>query len=257
METELGRLRQTVQSAVGKVLPPRISLPLRARLGGSREPELSILSRFVHAGDTVIDVGAHHGVYTYHLARLVGPTGHVVAYEPQPALARYLSAGVAGPGWRDRVELRARALSDTAGTTVLHVPLDNGRPVIGRATLGDAVDDAVDVDVATAVLDDEPMPGPLRFMKVDVEGHELALLKGAQGLLTRDRPTLLVEVEVEHAGTERVRHLATLLLDDLGYQARELSGNVVVPVDRKRWDGPQLNRRPGGQYANNFLFTTA
>src|ERR1700722_18488859 len=63
----------------------------RAHAGGSREPaEMSVLRQFVRKGDVVIDAGAHRGLYTWPLALLVGPSGLVIAVEPQATLAGYL-----------------------------------------------------------------------------------------------------------------------------------------------------------------------
>jgi hypothetical protein len=104
-----------------------------------------------------------------------------------------------------------------------------------------------------AVLDEEAMPGPVAFMKIDVEGHELSLLRGGRTLLAKDRPILQVEVEARHAG-DAVADLATLLLDELGYRASELVDGQLIPVDPERWNADSLNRRPDGAYTNNFLF---
>jgi FkbM family methyltransferase len=253
METQLGRTRQRVQTVVGRILPPAVSLPLRARLGGSREPELAILPELVRPGDVAVDVGAHRGVYTYHLARIVGPSGHVVAYEPQPAMADYLRAASRRGLLGRRVDLRARALSDREGTAVLSVPVEDGHRVIGQATLRDVGSGAEEHEVPMVTLDSEPMPGRVAFMKIDVEGHELALLRGARALLGRDAPTLLVEVEARHAASA-VSELAALLLDEFGYSASELTPSGIVPVDRGRWTAEALNHRADGEYTNNFLF---
>lgn len=252
MAPQLSSVRQDVQTFLGRVLPPSAAVPLRSRFGGSREPELAVLPMFVQTGDTVIDIGAHRGVYTYRLARLVGRDGHVVAYEPQPEMVRYLTEASRG-GVMRRIDLRARALSDSEGEAVLSIPVQDGVRVVGQATLRDVGAGADEHRVPVTVLDKETMPGRVSFMKIDVEGHELALLRGARALLTKDRPTLLVEVEVRHAG-RRVGDLAALLLDDLGYVAYELDGRRLLPVDRDRWENQELNVRPSGGYVNNFVF---
>jgi FkbM family methyltransferase len=211
-----------------------------------------VLPVLVHAGDTVIDVGAHSGVYTWRLARLVGRNGHVLAYEPQPALASYLRAA-SRRGPMRRVDLRSRALSDQAGEAMLSIPIEDGNRIVGQATLRD-IGEAVELHrVPVAVLDDEVMPGRVAFMKVDVEGHELALLRGARRLLAEDRPTLLVEVEARHAGG-RVEELGALLLDELGYSSHTWDGHRLRPVPRERWTD-DLNHEPDGGYVRNFVFT--
>ena len=257
---KLGRLmgrRSRLLSGVGTLLPPALSLPLRARFGRSREPELAALPQLVHAGDIVIDAGAHKGVYTYRLAQLVGAMGQVIAYEPQPDMAAYLTAASTQGVMHDCVELRDRALSDHAGTATLSIPA-GGPDRRGEATLREVGMSAATYRVQTVLLDEEPLPGRIAFIKVDVEGHELAVLCGGRSVLKRDQPALLIEIEHRHA-PDMMSETARLLVDELGYTAKELGAEgTLVDVARIRWDsGETLNRRPDGSYVNNFFFLPA
>jgi FkbM family methyltransferase len=246
----------TWQQALAHTLPPRASLVLRARYGNSREPELDLLPRLVRPGDTAIDIGAHKGVYTYWMSRLVGAAGRVVAYEPQPDLARFLRAGLSGPRLRN-VELRTVALSDSAGVARLSIPVEGSQRVIGQATLeaGDA--SAVAVDVETRRLDDESLQAPVGLIKCDVEGHELKVLRGGAKLLDDQRPHLLVEVEYRHAGVAVIDTFD--LLASIGYRAwyRDTEGKLHDLPSDWRSRPESLNSLSPGAYTNNFLFVHA
>jgi FkbM family methyltransferase len=247
----------TLKQAAGALLPPALAVELRARFGDSREPELALVPRLVRAGDTALDVGAHKGLYTFWLARAAGPSGHVVAYEPLPELAGALRRAT-----RSRrlahVAVRECALGEAAGEARLAVPVRDGAPVPGHASLeGHArAAGSRELDVARRVLDAEPLPRPVAFAKIDVEGHELEVLRGARELLRRDRPHLLVEIEARHAGPKALETCA--LLRGAGYGAWALGDDrrTLVPVDLGALDAPEgLNHPPGvGRYVNNVLF---
>lgn len=213
---------------------------------------MAFLPQFVRAGDTVIDIGAYRGVYTYPLARLVGSSGHVIAYEPQPALVSYLTAAARWGAMR-RVDVRGYALSASEGMVTLRVPIAHGHRIDGHATLRDIESEVTTHTVQTRVLDKEPLPGPVSFMKIDVEGHELPLLEGAKAVLERYKPTMLIEV-VYPWGGKRTQDLAAFLLDEYGYAASELRGGELAPVDRSRWHSEALNFQPDGRFVCNFVF---
>src|SRR5580700_8490754 len=88
---------RAIKFAVANLLPRSVYLPAYARIAARSiatkrryAPEIDLLPRFVHSGDTVLDVGAGHGLYTYHLSHLVGTTGTVHAFEPIPLNLRIL-----------------------------------------------------------------------------------------------------------------------------------------------------------------------
>jgi FkbM family methyltransferase len=248
-----------VRDRIAKLLPATVSLPIRSYVGNSREPELAVLDRFVEPGSTVVDIGAHKGIYTYWLRRRVGSGGHVLAYEPQPALYRYLQAGLSSR-WYRNVTLSDLALSDHAGTAHLRIPVVSGAEQIAWASLvesgtndTDGSAGGIDVTVMTARLDDEVRDRPVSFVKCDVEGHELSVLAGAPRLLAQQRPVWLVEVEHRHAGEDVERVLRTF--SDAGYQPWYLaaSGELVVVPEPQR-AAERLNGVEPGRYVNNFFF---
>jgi len=170
---------------------------LRARHGRSREAEIAILHRFVRLGDTVLDVGAHRGLYSWHLARLVGHNGRVLAFEPQPDLAAYLRRAFLRT---ESVTVYENALSDIPGTATLHIPVWDGKRIAGHASLES--DRGIDITVALSTIDElEVSPS---FVKIDVEGHEAHVLRGARVIGNVEESPERV-VEFEEVGRDRAR----------------------------------------------------
>jgi FkbM family methyltransferase len=189
---------------------------LRYRFRTERLP-LKTLMLLDLAGATVIDIGANKGIYSFWLARAVGPSGKVLAFEPQPEMVRYIQQRQLCFG-RGNVETIETALSDCRGTA----QLTRQRVGDGSASLCPERNRSGNelVEVPVAVLDDFE-PTNLRFIKCDVEGHELGVFTGARRLIERFRPVVQFESVSADAGElfaffERLGYLGTMYLDD-GY----------------------------------------
>lgn len=201
-------LMTSLSSGLAWMLPDRI-VAAAIRLAYPRvEPELARVSEFVPPGGTAVDVGAWYGPWTRHLRRLAD---RVVAIEPNARLARGIKAAFPD------VEVVEAAASDHAGTAPLFLP--PGGPAVGTSSL--EYGDGRSVTVRLVPIDSLGL-SDVRFMKVDVEGHELSALRGAADTIRRDRPVLLVEVE------ERIQPIAPIvdLLGEWGYRG------FVLPADR-------------------------
>lgn len=159
---------------------------------GRVEPEVQeVFVREISEGGTVYDVGANVGFYTLLAARTVGPTGAVVAFEPNSDNGIGLRGNVEANGF-DNVTLVPRAVSSTSGAGVLDVSAPFSSYVVEGS-------DEPDVSAHTLLitLDDFVEEHPeLRpdLVKIDVEGHELAVLAGMNSVLITLRPKLIVEL---------------------------------------------------------------
>lgn len=176
-----------------------------AKLGWA-EPELRGLGDLVRPGDTVYDIGAAYGMYTLPLAALVGPEGRVFAFEPQPRQSDTTWTLTRLVGAPQATVTRAVAGNRQAAVT-LQVPIKFGVfPIYGHAHVADDVDPAQQPGkvkrIATPMIEVDAWsshhPGPVSFMKVDVEGFEPGVLEGARETIDRDRPSLLLEIEDRH-----------------------------------------------------------
>lgn len=226
-----------------------------AALDGAGEPELRELPKFVKRGDLALDVGCNVGVYAWALGRL---TGRVIAFEPNPGPAS-LVRGMALEG----VELRQEALADEDGEAMLSVPGVSGGHGLGSLHAGVVEEAGAErVAVPTRKLDSLGLDR-VSFIKIDVEGHEEAVLEGAVKTIERDHPTLLIEIEERHnpGGLARISQR----LGAFGYKGSFLDRGTWASVEgfdpalHQPGDPQALHggARKDVRYINNFLFTPA
>jgi FkbM family methyltransferase len=144
----------------------------------------------VKPGMTVLDIGAHCGYFSVLMGDLVGPTGHVHAFEPNPPIADLLRRTVAVNGFDERTTVHQVALGDSNGIAALDVPANepkNAHIVAGGATGGLIEVPLIRADHIQGALD-------TTFIKIDAEGAEEAIWRGLAGILAADRPlTILLE----------------------------------------------------------------
>lgn len=223
------------------------------------EVELHLLEDLCRRDQDSIDVGANDGSYVHFLRAC---SRRVHAYEPMPALARALRKK-----FRRGVMVHAIALSRDAGTAELHMPVVNGVMVTGCSTISSqaaaAYSDHNKVSVPVERLDDI-YNGQAGLIKVDVEGHEQAVLDGAVNTIRRCRPRMLVEIDerLSPGGLARAR----AFFEGLGYSGyyvharrvlpiREFSlSRLQDPVNLPSLKAPLQQRERFGRYIYNFIF---
>jgi FkbM family methyltransferase len=168
----------------------------------------------LRAGDLFVDVGANFGFWTVLAARR---GCRVVAAEPVAGTRRLLGANIERNGVGDRVEVVAQALSDAPGAVVVAVPDGESGQASVHPDPGARLERH---EVPATTLDALVGQRRVRFLKVDVEGHELAVLRGAVALLASGRVDFLL-VELSGALLDRAglssREIVDLLIAD-GYE---------------------------------------
>ena len=234
---------------VARAVPPRmIGVAVRA-VYPRIEPELARAEEFVTPGGTAVDVGGWFGPWTARLAR---SADRVVTLEAAPELVRLLRRAF------PRCEIVHAAASDECGQAELWVP---SSVLVGVASVERRIGRPVRVPKVTI---DSLGLSDVRFIKMDIEGHELPALRGARATIERDRPAILVELE-EHRRPVRP---VVALLEGWGYKGRVLVDGRWTPLDiddliaRQRETAAQATRgllsrvvRPGPRYVNLVLFT--
>lgn len=172
---------------------------LHMELWGWDVPELRFLWRFCSPGMVVFDVGAHHGLYALIAASRVGPTGRVVAFEPNPADARRTR-------WHHRlnrslspmapVRVETLALADKPGRTSFHIPVSGVKTTAALQKPNDPRSRFKEISVAVESLDGFLKArsfGRLDLLKLDIEGAEMLFLDGARQSLIHLQPVMIVE----------------------------------------------------------------
>ncbi|MGB5080906.1 MAG: FkbM family methyltransferase [Burkholderiales bacterium] len=151
------------------------------------EGEVDVFRQIVVPGDVVVEAGANIGAHTVCLARLVGPSGAVVAYEAQRFVHQLLCANLA---INEILNVHARLAAAGAAAGTINVPaLDYASPNnVGGLSLGGQGGELVPVETIDALR----LPR-LKLLKIDVEGMESDVLTGAADTLNRLRPVLYVE----------------------------------------------------------------
>ena len=187
------------------------------------EPEtLLVFRRLVAEAEVFVDVGANKGVFSL-VALASSPRLRVEAFEPVDRVRAALISNLGRNGWLDRATVHDIALSDRAGTADFLVPT-GALPSSGH--LASAAYRSSSGTVTTVPVEplDDVVTGRVDLIKIDVEGAEDAVLRGARRILAEERPVLVVEClpegPYEQVQSELVSH---------GYRFAHLTG--VGPVD--------------------------
>jgi len=190
----------------------------------------------LRAGDTAVEVGAHIGFFAMQMADMVGASGKVYAFEPVDSNADLFERSVLENGFDDRVEFHRAAVGAVMGVATLTFPRETlntgGAYVLGDGTSPLADHETRSVDVLA--LDRMHLQRPVRLIKMDVEGAEPLVLRGAAALLTDDRPIVLSELHPTQLARASNMTAAAFLEEArrLGYRAHYLEGHAVgAPIE--------------------------
>jgi FkbM family methyltransferase len=191
-------------------------LNIRLNRFSTTEPEYTLLPTLLSPGDCVIDVGANVGHYTKRMSELVGKKGRVIALEPVPETFAVLASNAQHFQFTNVTLLNAAASDEIALVGMVTPTFKSGLKNFYQAHL---VQDTAGLEVITFRLDALTIPQRIALVKIDVEGHEAAVLRGMTDLLHRDHPILIVETWSSDVETS---------LCHMGYQAKRLDGSPNI-----------------------------
>ncbi len=213
--------------------------------------ELHELAAALQPDEIAVDVGAHKGSYLWGLSRAV-PRGKVVAFEPQPDLADYIRTGCSQTGLKNVVVENA-GVSESSGKLTLAIP-DNRLQEASFEPRLRAGNTCRTIEVPTVSLDGYFAKETRRIgaIKIDVEGHELSVLRGARQLLEQHQPLIVCECESRHMASGDVRSTLQWFTEH-GYGGHFVQAGRLQPL--ADFD-PAVHQRSVADrcYCNNFIF---
>ncbi len=228
-----GRWRMTMAEGAVLELPQNSSMTWEVAFSGQYDaPYLELARRYITPGSLVLDVGASLGLWTVQLARTARSVGaEIWAVEPAPANVRWLERNVTLNSLNQLVQIYPIALGSAPGS--LKIKLND--PDGGNAEVAFEEEPGASV-VQVRRMDDLPRARSVSFIKLDVEGFELEILRGARQLLEKDHPVVFGEFS-RSCLEERGEDLGAFLreLDQLGYQSHKVALSRSRPwraVDR-------------------------
>ncbi|WAJ47870.1 FkbM family methyltransferase [Mycobacterium sp. Aquia_216] len=225
---------------------------------GKTRPDVQLVASLCDPNRVSLDIGADVGEFTIGM---LATSRSVIAFEPRPTQAHDLASMFDAVGVPVRVE--AVALSNKPGVTTMRVvESEPGRSTIDTDNVLSDVDGGAvqSIDVPVKRLDDLHLDG-IGLIKIDVEGHELAVLLGATDTVARNQPALVVEAEERHH-PNAVAGIAELLagLGYAGYFDVEGTRRPIEEFDPAHHQNPasvssgENGWATDGRYVNNFAF---
>jgi FkbM family methyltransferase len=201
------------------------------------EDELRFVRRFLQPGQKVIDIGANYGVYTLPMAKRVGATGHVWAFEPASRTAEFLKQGILANGFA-QITLEQKAVSNASGTAQLTLERNSEL----NSILHDESSSEASETVSLVTLDecmDRYGWTDIDLIKIDAEGEECNIVKGGRRFFERLRP--LVQYELRK-GPENINSQLIRDFSAIGYESYRLvlGLNMLVPLQMDALRDPYL-----------------
>ena len=197
------------------------------------EPDVTaVFGRVLRPGMGVIDIGANIGYFSMLSARLVGPEGHVLAVEPNPRNARMLEASRRLNDY-SYVSVAQVAAGRTTGLLTLHVGQSNGT----TSEPSDDIDTLLGAETVASLRIDDIVSAArsVGLIKLDVEGAEYNAILGCEGVITRDRPTIISEFSPDQmpgiSGVSGPDYLRWLIARGYWVGCIQPDGSVSTPGD--------------------------
>jgi FkbM family methyltransferase len=184
-----------------------------------------LFEKYVKPGSTVIDIGANIGLHTLRSALLTGDKGKVIAIEPSTWAINKLQRNLAlNPNLTEIIDIRQHALGETVVRSV-SLGFQSSYRLTGKNEITPEIVDVLTLDL---VLEQTKL-SRTDFIKIDVDGHELQILRGAKGILSGTKPALIVEFTPSYSVND-LNELTEIedYLQSLGYSSYT-DDELIVP----------------------------
>ena len=154
--------------------------------GTYEKSESKIMEEEIKVGNIVVDVGANIGLHTLNMARIVGNTGQVFAFEPDPSNFKILEKNVKVNNYQNII-LEQKAVGDKHGRTTLYQSDNPGMHRIFPQTKQAKGQVQVELTSLDKYFIDSNLADKINFIKIDVEGLEFSVLKGMKNILKNNK----------------------------------------------------------------------
>jgi len=220
-----------------KIIPEKYLLKKRLKraIEKNYEKELEVISQFADKSKDALDIGVYRGVYSYKLSQNYNL---VHSFEPNPLLYPHLKRNL--KKIINNIKLYNLALSDKNGETRLKLPIRNNSIFstnieelyqLGAASIHpeNKFEKFKEVVVKMKKLDDLKIENKIGFIKIDVEGHELEVIKGSSKIISENMPILLVEIEKRHTNKPVLESIN--YIKNMGYDCFFVKNKKLISVE--------------------------
>ncbi len=208
----LGKVKTVLMRSLGSNVTAYVQavrFAWKIKTNAKSDPEFGLVNKILRVTDVCVDVGANGADWTNHLSRIVGDSGAVYAFEADPYYALATSRATKLLGLRN-VKLFGFGLSDQNGHAALNVVSESGvrmsgeghvdmaatsaNESTGNESTGNTAQCRIELRTLDSVAEEHTRLRAVRLIKIDVEGFELFVLRGAAKLLAAARPYVVLEV---------------------------------------------------------------
>ena len=230
-------------------LPPRFRLPAsyyRAKIKNLLDDEMSVVDKMLSQKRVFIDIGSNIGLYSYYFRNKFSC---IQAFEPLPEVSCQLADLEL-----TNVFIHNVPLSDSFRRMILNIPIEDDVMISALASLEQRNIPSIQRDITTKTLDSYNYQN-VDLIKIDVEGHESQVIRGAKNTILSSKPIIIVEIEQRHLESPMVDVFD--LIEGHGYQGYFLVDKSLIPISSfsyKTNQLPYINNRSSRRYINNFIF---
>lgn len=218
---EIGRKYKLI-----KLLAPRLYLSIQAKKPYYQDMLFPVLNKLCDPDANSIDIGTNHGIYSYWMSKY---SNRVYSFEPNPILIKELKRTLPS-----NCLLIEKGLSNVKTKLKLCVPEDDGLSSFEKDNVNIKklkIDKKInEFEVEVCLLDDLKLSN-IKFIKIDVEGHEIEVLQGAINTIKENRPRVFVEIKNENR--ENADNLILNYFKKLNYQSFFIEGRRLRKFNKE------------------------
>lgn len=239
----------TKQFLLDLLVPSSLHLAMRYnyyKFKGYIDKEMLYVQEHLNSNHTFLDIGANAGIYSYHFRNKMKK---IVAFEPVKEVLISLENLKSS-----NVKIHNCALSNNCNYLEIHIPVDkHGNKISYTASLEPRTENTIKRKIEVKMLDDFNYQN-ISLIKIDVEGHELEVLKGGYETINKFKPHMVIEIEQRHLAYDMNKTFD--YIKSVGYEIFFINNGELCPINKFSYDKhqkPYLENVMDENYTNNFV----